>query len=331
MPFQIIRNDITQMRVDAIVTTASEALHVGGGVNGAIHKAAGIGLQAAVQQLGGCHVGQAKITPGFNLPCKYVIHTVAPVCRGTKADEQLLASCYTESLKLAVANGCESVAFPLIGAGANGFAMADALRIASGAVSGFLLQEAPDTNLMVYIVVYSQKSVLVSNTLYQAISEYIDDCYVEEHTDLNRENARLLNAMSHKQKPAAFDPDALEKAVGQLEESFGQMLLRLIGERGMTSSECYHRANIDRRLFSKIISKDYCRPKKMNVLALAIALRLSLEETQEFLMKAGYTLSRSVKSDVIVEYFITQGIFDVDEINMALYSFQQGLLGSSMD
>lgn len=332
MPFQVIRNDITRMHVDAIVTTAGKALRAEGGVNGAIHKAAGIELEAAVQQLGGCAVGQAKITPGFNLPCKYVIHTVSPVWRGTQADEQLLADCYTEVLRLAVANGCESVAFPLIGAGAHGCPKEEALRIATGAVSRFLLKELQDGDLMVYIVVYSSESVLVSNSLYQAINEYIDDHYVEEHTDLRLENVRALRAMAPDCMPVgAIDPAELEKAVGKLDESFAQMLLRLIDARGMTASECYHRANIDRRLFSKIINKEDSRPKKMNVLALAVALRLSLEETQEFLMKAGYTLSHSVKSDVIVEFFITHGIYDVDEINVALFNFKQGMMGSSMD
>lgn len=338
MPLQIVRNDITKMNCDAIVNAAKNSLLGGGGVDGAIHKAAGKELLQECMQLGGCETGQAKITNAYKLPCRYVIHTVGPVWRGGAYGEAaLLASCYRQSLQLAKENKCESVAFPLISSGAYGYPKAQALRVAMDVISGFLLEN----DMLVYLVIFDKTAYQISEKLFSDIQAYIDDNYVDLHAD--RRRSRLLQeqewdmksdilcapqqAMVPAQKQAT-QCLSLEDALAEMDESFSQMLLRKIDEKGMKDAECYKKANIDRKLFSKIRNDLHYRPSKTTVIAFAIALELNLAETKEMLMKAGFALSRSSKFDVIIEYFIQNGNYDIFEINEALFAFDQSLLGA---
>ena len=334
MPIEIIRNDITRMQVDAIVNAANESLLGGGGVDGAIHRAAGPQLLEECRTLNGCKTGQAKITRGYQLPCKYVIHTVGPVWNdGKYGEEQLLRSCYRQSLRLAREYGCTSVAFPLISSGIYGYPKDQALRVATDTIRDFLLNTDNDTDMTVYIVVFDKASFRISGKLYAGITEYIDDTYANEHADSpsRRRNRLLAYHVSHApMEDCSCAPgiaDSLEAALFTLDESFAAMVLRKIDEKGMTDPECYKKANLDRKLFSKLRKDNNYRPRKQTALALAIALELSLAETQELLMKAGYALSHSDKGDVIVEYFILNGMYDIFEINAALYSFDQTPLG----
>lgn len=156
MNFQIVQGDITKMQVDAIVNAANPTLLGGGGVDGAIHRAAGFGLLKECMRLGGCKVGQAKITEGYKLPCRFVIHTVGPVWRGgTHGEPQCLADCYRNSLELARSRGCKSVAFPLISTGAYNYPTDQAMRIAQQTVTAFL-QEYPEEEMEVYLVLYKR-------------------------------------------------------------------------------------------------------------------------------------------------------------------------------
>ena len=330
MPLQIVRNDITKMHVDAIVNATDPSLSGGGGVDGAIHRAAGPRLREACKALGGCKTGEARITEGFDLPCKYVIHTVGPIWRGGGFGEPaLLASCYQGALTLAKAHGCESVAFPLISSEAYGYPKAQALRVAVEAIAAFLLENEMD----VYIVVFTRDAVEVSEKLFRAVEQYIDDVYVEEHYDAPREaQRRAYYRQQAMYAPAESAPRAsaeleLEALLGQVDESFGQMLLRKIDEKGMTDAECYKRANVDRRLFHKIKNNPGYRPGKQTALAFAIALKLSLPETKELLMKAGFALSHSNKVDIVVEYCIMTGNYDIFEINEVLFKFDLPPLG----
>lgn len=327
MPLQIIRNDITKVRCDAIVNAANSTLLGGGGVDGAIHKAAGRGLLLECMKLGGCKVGQAKITKGYNLPCKYVIHTVGPKWKGGNNNErELLESCYKSSLELAKENNCESVAFPLISSGVYGYPMNEAFKVAVDTVAEFLMHN----DMLVYIVVYNKNALATSSKLFTDIAQYIDDNYVAEREAVfaNRnvlEESICLSPM----RAEAFDDSAdLSDIVITLDESFSQMLLRKIDESGMTDSECYKKANIDRKLFSKIRSNPDYKPSKPTVIAFCIALELSLAETNEMLLKAGFALSHSNKFDVIIEYFIKRGNYNIFEINEALFAFDQSLLGA---
>ena len=329
MPVEIVRNDITKMQVDAIVNAANNRLADGGGVCGAIHRAAGPELLAECAALGGCPTGDARITRGYRLPSSYVIHTVGPVWQGgTHGERELLISCYRRSLELAAAHGCRSVAFPLISSGIYGYPKDQALRVAMDAIRDFLMAYDGDTDLLVYLVLFDRDSFRLSAKLYAGIAEYIDDHYVDEHPDLRR-NKLLYESVCADAMPlgASFMDRSLEDALDMLDESFSEMVLRKIDEKGMKDPECYKKANLDRKLFSKLRTDEHYKPHKQTALALAIALELSLPETKELLMKAGFALSHSNKADIIVEYFIQQQKYDIFEINAALYSFDQTPLG----
>jgi len=330
MPIQIIRNDITKMQVDAIVNAANETLLGGGGVDGAIHRAAGPQLLAECRTLGGCKTGQAKITKGYLLPCKYVIHTVGPIWpKMPKNRQMLLDSCYRNALNLAKQYACTSIAFPLISAGSYGCPPEISLKAATDAAREFLLEN----EMMVYIVVFDRKSFRISEKLYFGVAQYIDDVYAQEHAMLRTSRVFAPAAMQSRTAPLEEDflapenTQALSDALKLLDESFSQMLLRKIDEKGMKDTECYKRANLDRKLFSKIRSDIHYKPSKKTALALAIALELSLEETQELLKKAGFALSHSSRFDIIVEYCILQGIYDIFAVNELLFSFDQMTLG----
>ena len=332
MPLEIIRNDITKMSVDAIVNAANESLLGGGGVDGAIHFAAGKELLEECKALGGCKTGSAKITSGYNLHCKYIIHAVGPRWLGGNKNEQLLLeSCYKTALQLAKDNNCESVAFPLISSGIYGYPKDKALKVAIDVISGFLLEN----DMTVYIVIFDKTAFQIGEKLFSDIAEYIDDNYVDEHTNYRRENSRAnapIMASVHLDDMCdcmmVAKDEALDDALSQIDESFSEMLLRMIDEKGMTDAECYKKANIDRKLFSKIRSDLHYKPSKPTAIAFAISLELTLEETEDMLKKAGFALSHSNKFDIIIEYFISRGNYNIFEINEALFAFDQSLLGA---
>lgn len=331
MPLQIVRNDITKMSVDAIVNAANSSLLGGGGVDGCIHRAAGPELLAECRTLGGCETGSAKITKGYRLPCRYVIHAVGPQWRdGRHGEKALLKSCYRTSLQLAKEYDCRSMAFPLISSGIYGYPKDQALKVAVDVISSFLLEN----EMMVYIVIFDRAAYQIGEKLFADIVAYIDDRYVDEHTD-SREERRLSMAELYPEETMVAEADfkscrsqSLEEALGEIDESFSEMLLRKIDESGMTDAQCYKKANIDRKLFSKIRSDKFYKPSKPTVLAFALALKLPFDELQEMLAKAGFTLSHSSKFDIIVEYFVERGNYNVYEINEALFAFDQSLIGA---
>ena len=336
MPLQIIRQDITQMRVDAIVNTTNEEMVGYSGVDLAVHTLAGEELDkecAAIAPLG---LGQAKITGGYNLPCKYVIHTSGPRWRGGLLGEDIiLRSCYIECLKLAVKHGCDSVAFPLISSGVYLYPKDQVLKFAIQTITEFLFNH----ELNVYICVYDRDSYSFSRKLFNDIKAFVDDKYVEERDEEYYEDYMLLKKARSIDRPASsicLEESFIGSAVGKtlreymkaMDKPFAYKLFDLIDEKGMTDIECYKKANVDKRTFSKIKSnaKTY-KPSKQTAVAFAIALKLNLEETQDLLASAGMTLSRSYTFDKIIRYFIHNGNYDIFEINEALFEFDQQLLG----
>ena len=345
MPLQIIRQDITKMRVDAIVNTTNEEMIGYSGVDLAIHTIAGAELDAECAKLAPLGLGQAKLSDAYALPCKYVIHTSGPVWRGGVVGESIiLRSCYIESLKLAVKSGCRSVAFPLISSGVYGYPKDQVLKFAIQTITEFLF----DHELMVYLCVFDKESYSFSQKLFSDIQEFINDEYVDEHDEDFYETfdgsidempmAKCIQApmcadamMPRKRETSSAAGKSLREYMKQMDRSFQEMLFDLIDESGMTDVECYKKANVDKRTFSKIKSnKDY-KPSKQTVIAFAISLQLDMNTTQELLATAGFTLSRSKVFDKIIRYFIYNGNYDIFEINEALFEFDQILLGSGVD
>ena len=352
MPFEIVRNDITKMAVDAIVNTANPRPVIGSGTDSRVHEIAGPELLSARQVIGSIEVGHAAITPAFKLNAAYVIHTVGPVwLDGNHDEEMLLRSCYESSLKLAVQNGCQSIAFPLISTGNYGFPKEKALQIAIAAFSSFLLEN----EMQIYLVVYDRTSFKLSEKLFQSVASYIDEYYVEAH-DFFRgalvENQRRIRrrremevcesstvmeeipvcATMDEMRPCASQSKAkamsLEDMLKQTDAGFAETLLNLIDKTGKKDSEIYNRANVSRQHFSKIRNNPAYKPTKTTALAFAIALELDLEQTKDLIGRAGYALTNSSKFDVIIRFFIESGNYNMMDINTALFEFDQTLLGS---
>ena len=329
MPLIIVRNDITKMSVDAIVNAAKESLLGGGGVDGCIHRAAGPELLQECRTLGGCRIGEAKITGAYRLPCRYIIHTVGPVWNGGKCGErEKLASCYRTSLALAKEHSCETVAFPLISSGVFGYPKDQALRVAVDTIGEFLLHN----DMTVYLVIFDRAAYQIGNKLFADIAAYIDDHYVDAHTDSRRERMRRMGVVESRMLTAYEDApmatSGLDEALAHLDTGFSETLLKLIDRSGKKDAEVYKKANVDRKLFSKIRNNPDYKPSKPTAVAFAIALELSLPETRDLIARAGYALSASSKFDVIIEYFIMQRDYDIFKINEALFAFDQSLLGA---
>ena len=334
MPLEIVRNDITKMQVDAIVNTANPKPIVGGGVDRAIHKAAGAELLVARKKIGVIATGKAEVTPAYGLHAKFVIHTVGPVWQdGGHGERELLADCYANSLKLAAENGCSSIAFPLISAGVFGCPSEIAIAVATQAIRDFLA----DHDMDVYLVVFDHKAFKISSSLFEDVQSFIDEryiekCLAEEYRGDMRERRTFFEApeegfLDIPQWMRKSKERSLEDLLDEIDATFSEALLRLIDAKGKTDPEVYKRANVDRKLFSKIRNNPAYKPSKATALAFAVALELNLDETKDFIGRAGYALSHSSKSDIIVEYFIQHGEFDIITINETLFAFEQPLLG----
>ena len=356
MPFEIVRNDITNMQADAIVNTANPNPVIGTGVDSGIHKKAGYKLLEARKQIGCIDFGDAAITPGFDLDAKYVIHTVGPIWQdGNHREEQILASCYRKSLELAKNHGCESVAFPLIATGNYGFPKPLALQIAVREISVFLMEN----EMQIYLVVFGREAFALSEKLFKSVSSYIDENYIRSKT-LDEYGAKGMpsarfNASRISDRQAwdrrvyeesrsseildecpdmplgagmPMAPDDWGILLKDLDAGFSETLLKLIDRTGKKDSEIYKKANVDRKLFSKIRNNMDYKPSKTTALAFAFALELDIDETKDFIGRAGFALSHSSKFDVIVEYFLINRNYNIYELNEVLFAFDQPLLGA---
>ena len=340
MPLQIVRNDITKMRVDAIVNTTNEEMVGYSGVDRAVHTAAGKELDEECRALAPLGLGEAKISGAYALPCRYVIHTSGPVWRGGLFGESIiLRSCYVEALKLAVKYKCRTVAFPLISSGTYGYPKERVLKFAVQTITEFL----SNNELTVYLCVFDKESYTFSRSLYDDIKAFIDDEYALEYDEYcaekSEEKAFDFPTFSVLAETIGLPRVAKETAdnakgrslyeyISHMDKSFREMLFELIDESGMTDVECYKKANVDKRTFSKIKSNKNYKPSKQTVIAFAISLQLDIEKTQALLATVGFTLSHSSVFDKIIRYFIYNKNYNVFEINEALFEFDQVLLGT---
>ena len=363
MPFQLIRNDITRVAVDAIVNTANPRPVVGGGTDAAIYRAAGEQkLLKARQAIGDIAPGEAVATPAFALAARHIIHTVGPVwVDGLHGERETLRACYTNSLALAAELGAESVAFPLIATGTYGFPKDEALNIALTEIGRFLLTH----EMRVILVVFDRTSFALSGQLVGQIDEYISEHGVglalRDEYAVHLQSERLRSQNLRRPEKAARHPNgsfpvdaapmltedaacdmcapltaaharededaSLDEMLDAAGETFQQRLFRLIDQRGMDDVTVYKKANIDRRVFSRIRSREDYRPKKSTAVAFAIALRLDMPEMNDLLARAEIALSPSSKFDLIITYFVTHRNYDIFEINAALFKYGQPILG----
>ena len=356
MPFEIVRNDITRMQVDAIVNSANPRPVFQPGTDSRIHEASGPQLLEARKQIGNIRPGAAAITPGFQLPSKYVIHSVGPVWRGGIFGEgSVLRSCYARSLQLALDHGCASIAFPLISTNNYGFPKDKALQIAISAFSEFLLEH----EMHIYLVVFSDSAYRLSEKLFQNVASYIDDHYVEEVEKTTygaapnarqqqirgrmewgllqegsicepQQTTKFLSCPMARSMAATESSTAvsLTEFLKQTDSGFTETLLKLIDDSGKKDSEIYKKALLSKQHFSKIRNNPNYKPTKATAISLALALELDMEETRDLIGRAGYALTGSSKFDLIIRYFIEKKNYNIVEINMALYEFDQNLLGS---
>ena len=362
MPFEIIRDDITHVKADAVVNTANPDPIIGAGTDSAIHRAAGPRLLVARKRIGSIPVGCSVKTPAYNLHAKYVLHTVSPAwIDGAHGEETLLRKAYDAALALADRLRCRSVAFPLLSSGSYGFPKDRALSVAVSAFTDFLLTH----DMQILLVVFGQEPYSLAHGLFGDLKAYIDDRYVgdaekaEYGADRYVSNGRrraMLQAMREddlirpeadnaaceatfdaakapmhrpapqakaaavpQAAPKAPAPQSLDAILDGVESTFSEHLLDLLKECGEKDSDVYHRAEISRQLFHKIINKKDYQPTKSTAIQLALGLRLDLAQTQKLLEKAGYSLSRSSKTDLVVQYFIEHGEYSIVTVNTALY------------
>lgn len=342
MPFQVVRNDITKMQVDAIVNTANPMPTFGPGTDAAIYKAAGQEqLLEKRKEIGNMEPGTSVITEGFNLPAKYIIHTVGTSWHGGNENEaDIIRSCYRSVFNLAKQYEVETLAFPVLASGSYGFPKGIALRIAFSEIERFLT----DNDMMLFLVVFDQKSYTLSSEFYGDVDTYINDQYVEqkESEEYDRKvfgrEGRHREPFFNRPQPIVYEDSvsdaslmkpqmSLDEFLSNKDKTFMEMVFTFADEKGMTDVEVQKQANLDRKAFSKLKCGTTKNPSKNTALALSISLQLNIEQTKDLLSRAGLALSPVNQTDKIVRYFIERGNYNIYQINEALCEHNEKTLG----
>lgn len=356
MPFQIVRNDITRMNTDVIVNTANPKVCVGEGVDTAIYQAAGWDeLMAARACIGDLRLGDVAVTSGYRLPVTYIFHACGPrYIDGESGEAEMLCACYDKCLMLAAKYGCNSIAFPLMSTGSYGFPRELGMKIAVTVISSFLMEHEMD----IYLVVLDDASTKLSGELFFDVKHYVDERYAaaklqseylmkgapyrramapgvrRDSEGISCDSAMMPGAQmpttDAKQQREAFDGDvstvayacgaSIEDMLNAYMGNFAEYLQRLINKKGFTNAEVYKRANLTKQYFSKLIN-GRINPTKEKLLCISVALKLNLDETTDLLRYSGYALSPCSKTDLIFEYFITRGDYDIYSIDIMLFDY----------
>ena len=389
MPLRIVRNDITKMHVDAIVNTANPEPGYGSGLDSAVYTGAGADkLLKDRSEIAVMPKGTSAITTGYDLPAKYIIHTVGtPWIDGKSGEEEIVRNCYRSAFDIALGHEVESIAFPLLASGCYGFPKGIALRLALSEIEAFL----SENEMEVYLVVFDEKSFSLSSELYGDIDSYINENFVEEKIKeeycfedrmpyASQSSMMLLGAAPRKTgnalersersffrkkkgandsapryedaKSSEFAEDTfvadeeeacvpefaapsvkkrtLDDCLSDIQKTFMELVFSFADAKEMTDVEVQKKANLDKRAFSKLKCGNTKNPSKSTALALAVALKLNLDETKDLLSRAGLALSPCSKQDLIVQYFIEHEAYDINEINFALFEHGEPLLGSQV-
>lgn len=337
MPLRIIHQDITTLHCDAIVNPTDYYYSGSGGTDRSIHRAAGTQLSEECDRLPQLNQSEIAVTRGYDLPCQYVFHTMGPIwVGGNKNEPALLRACYINALFKAAEMGIKSIAFPLISSGTFGFPKDKVLRIALGAIGNFLTLLDADLDVAICIIDPAVYELGLSFELEQYLKTHepnpVAECICHEASPL------LSEAYAEEDEEEADSSCAFVEVIGapessldewlkQQDDTFAVTLLKLIDKKNLTDVQCYKKANVTRKTFWKIVNDPKYKPSKPTIIAFAVALELTLDETEDLLRTVGFSLSHSNTFDMIISFYIQRGVYDVYEINAALYKYDQLCLG----
>jgi len=350
MPIKIVRQDITKIRADAIVSASGHDLTKHGMVASAIFAAAGPGLQLECSKKGTLDTAEVLVTGAYQLPAKHVIHTVGPEFKdGHSGEKLLLTQCYKNCMDSAWEAGCRSIAFPLISSGGYRFPKENALSTAMEAIASSEHAEEMEVTL----AVYDRSSYLVSRELLEDIRNYLNEEEEEGYERRRRDHGsafRGINQMVFACAPipkekklqttagGSLSPKSekemlrdLKEAMAWRDESFAECIRRMMEERKMKASACYRAANISKAVFSNIINKEGYEPTRNTAFAFAVGFKLDLSQTRELLAKAGFAMSDSLPFDRVMKYIIEHRFYDIGRVNELLFELDLPLLGEKMD
>lgn len=323
MAFRITYSDITKLNVDAIVNPSDQHYSGGGGVDRLIHELCGTELRKATRNFMPLHLGEAKATPGFALPCKYIIHTSGPKWRDSHFLEiSLLGSCYRNSVMLAHSLGCRSIAFPLISSKGKHFPKEVALTTAIDAIME-CGHEWPDMEII--LTIHGKWAENLPQEFYENLSEYIEDTYEKEAqsapVQLYSEDVLYAPEIPDSSLIADLLEHPTQKNLDKVhvEENFPQMLERLMKEKNISQTDIKNHLGISGPGLWKLLNGQN-NPAKLTVFALAIEFCLDLHDTEDFLRKAGYAVNPSSMQDIILSGLIKEGIYDRYKIDDLLDS-----------
>ena len=337
MPFRMIRADIITIYADMIVSAASALPVISRGNETALYQAAGRkNLLEMRKKIGTIAAGDAAVSPAFRLNADYVIHTVCPVwIDGEHQERELLESCYRKCLALAEQYGCASIAFPLLASGTPSFPNETALETALECFREFL----QDHEMTIYLAVPDRNAFAISEDLFHTVADYIDRNQVDApqiHAEYPVPPAPFIHydSCDRDDRPTEQIPVLSIEYEQKLscyinlrkEQTFQARLLKLIDASGETDPVIYRRANLDRKLFSRIRKDENYHPSKKTVIAFALALKLSMDDAADLLSRAGFALSKASTSDLIISWCIENGIYSIIDVNAILFSFDQELL-----